>query len=145
MLERLRLIGLETGSECQTDTGRVTLGLDKTRTNLPEYWAELKCLNSEHRERKNLTRGICIKAGLWCHCCLIRRTHWTRKGCLVEGAPLKKSYYKSGAREHSFWVLLSCFRQYLNEHWCGGGWTKADICGNQWKHRHVAEQMCCEE
>ena len=37
MLEQLRLIGLETGSEFQTDTGRVTLGLDMTRTNFPEY------------------------------------------------------------------------------------------------------------
>ena len=45
MLERLRLIGLETGSECQTDTGRVMLVL--TRTNLPEHCAELKCLNTE--------------------------------------------------------------------------------------------------
>ena len=43
----LRLIGLETGSECQTNTGGVTLGLDKTQTNLPEYCEELKCLNSE--------------------------------------------------------------------------------------------------
>ena len=45
-------------SECQTDvihdTGGVKLGLDKTRTNLPGYCAELKCLKSEHRERKTL-------------------------------------------------------------------------------------------
>ena len=49
-------------SECQTD---------KNRTNLPEYCAELKCLNSEHKERKNLTHGIWSKAGLWCYCSLL--------------------------------------------------------------------------
>ena len=43
MSERLRLIGLETGSERST---AVMLGLDKPQTNLPEY-----CANSPYNLR----------------------------------------------------------------------------------------------
>ena len=54
MTERLCLSGLETGSEW-TDTGGLTLGLDKTWTNLPEYSAELNCLNSELKLDSDVT------------------------------------------------------------------------------------------